>query len=402
MNSARHSVSQVERAGFHANPSFSVAFDYPVSFTTDVFALDNPTFVDAVSRTEPGKQHKFIVFADQGVLECWPWLSRDIEAYAKDHADRLRLVCDVIAVPGGERCKCDDGLLQRIYQQMLENGIDRHSFIVCVGGGAVLDLVGYAAATAHRGIRLVRMPTTVLGQNDAGIGVKNGINKFGKKNFLGTFQIPFAVINDFAFLKTLGARDRRAGIAEAVKVALIRSEEFFVYLEANRDGLAELDRGSTAYMIRRCAELHLAQIAEGGDPFETGSARPLDYGHWSAHRLEAMGGYELRHGEAVAIGMMIDARYAVLAGVLEQGHEVRIYALLRGLGFDLWDKGLGQTDHAGRLRVLDGLEEFREHLGGRLTVTLPAGIGSAAEVHDMDEQKIRHAIEWLRGRCETA
>lgn len=396
MNSARHNVVPMKKMDDVAEPSFSVAFGYPVHFTSHVFDAENTTLAGAISRMEPGTRHKLIVFVDQGVRDRWPNLERDIKAYVDAHADALELVADVTVIPGGERCKCDDALLQHVYRRLLECGIDRHSVVICIGGGAVLDLVGYAAATTHRGTRLVRLPTTVLAQNDAGIGVKNGINKFGVKNFVGTFQIPFAVINDFEFLGTLEPRDRRCGIAEAIKVALIRDAEFFAYMEARREELAAFDPEPTEFMIRRCAQLHLAQITGGGDPFETGSARPLDYGHWSAHKLEAMSGYELRHGEAVAIGMMIDARYAVAAGLLEPGAELRIFDLLRGIGFGLWHRALEQTDGSGRPRVLDGLEEFREHLGGNLTVTLPSAIGVGVEVHEMDEDIVRECIDWLR------
>jgi 3-dehydroquinate synthase len=149
-------------------------------------------------------------------------------------------------------------------------------------------------------------------------------------------------------------------------------------------------------MIRRCAELHMRQIAHGGDPFETGSARPLDYGHWSAHKLEALTAHELRHGEAVAIGIALDSRYSVQIGMLAPGQEERIFAVLKRLGFYLWHPALERRDSEGRWVVLDGLREFREHLGGELTITLLREIGRGEEVHVMDEAEIRRAIAWLR------
>src|SRR5262249_48180532 len=152
----------------------------------------------------------------------------------------------------------------------------------------VLDAVGLVAATSHRGIRLIRVPTTVLAQNDSGVGVKNAVNLKGSKNFIGTFAPPFAVLNDLALIGNLPAREKIAGMAEAVKVALIRDAAFFQWLEQNIDALSLFERPAMAYMIRRCAEIHMRQIAEGGDPFESGSARPLDFGHWSAHKLESL------------------------------------------------------------------------------------------------------------------
>jgi 3-dehydroquinate synthase len=275
--------------------------------------------------------------------------------------------------------------------------MDRQACVIAIGGGAMLDTVGYAAALVHRGVRLVRLPTTVLAQNDAGVGVKNGINAFGAKNFLGTFAPPYAVINDSKWLDTLPQRDIRAGLAEAVKVAAIRDPAFFDWLEVNAAGLSQcgplLDES-----IRRAALLHLEHIRSGGDPFERGSARPLDYGHWAAHKLETLSGHELRHGEAVAIGMALDASYAHRAGLLDQRSHDRLLGVIAGLGLPLYHPALDEID-AGRRRILAGLEEFREHLGGALSVTLLRSIGDAVEVHAMEPQHIEAAIDSLRERA---
>jgi 3-dehydroquinate synthase len=236
----------------------------------------------------------------------------------------------------------------------------------------------------------------VLAQNDAGIGVKNGVNAFGKKNFLGSFAPPQAVLNDSDFLRTLPPRDRLAGIAEAVKVALIRDPVFFEWLEANVDALRQFAPAATARMIRRCAELHLRQIAHGGDAFESGSGRPLDYGHWSAHRLEALTAHELRHGEAVAIGVALDTRYSVQIGMLPAGADERVYGVLKRLGFHLWHPAMESKDSTGRMLVLDGIEEFREHLGGELSVTMLAEIGRGVDVHSIDRPEVLRAMSWLR------
>src|SRR5262245_48475167 len=234
---------------------------------------------------------------------------------------------------------------------MHELGIDRHAFTIIIGGGAVLDAVGFATATTHRGVRTIRVPTTVLAQNDAGIGVKNGINAFGAKNFLGSFAPPWAVINDAAFLSTLPARDKRAGLAEAVKVSLIRDPVFFAWLREHAAGLHDFQHDLLVRSIRRGAELHLQHIALGGDPFELGSARPLDFGHWAAHKLESLSSHRLRHGEAVAIGMAIDTRYSVEAGLLSPEDGDIVIGLLRALGFDLWDEALELKDARGKPRV---------------------------------------------------
>ena len=379
---------------------FAVRYDFPVYFTEHLFSRDNPIFKQVVLRKEPGKRHRFVAFVDSNVSSSWPTLVHDIVAYAEAHADAMELVGRPEIVSGGEHVKNDPALLTSLQKRLVDLGIDRHSYVVGIGGGAFMDMIGFVAATTHRGIRHIRVPTTVLGQNDSGVGVKNGINAFGVKNLLGSFAPPFAVLNDAAFLRTLHPRDKIAGIAEAVKVSLIRDGQFFNWLESSAGALRECEPAAMARMIRRCAELHMHQIAQGGDPFETGSARPLDYGHWSAHKLEALTAHEIRHGEAVAIGLALDTRYSVQIGMLPAGGEDRVYKLLKKLGFYLWHPAMETRDEQGRLLLLRGIEEFREHLGGELTITLLRDLGQGEEVHQMDTNEILHAMTWLR-RKET-
>ena len=380
---------------------FSVTYEFPVHFTEDLFDPGNPVLRNTVGRLEPDKRHRLIVFIDDGLTRSMPDLVNCISEYARRHADRMDLVTEPVPIPGGEAIKSELHFTEQMHQALFDHHIDRHSFVVAVGGGAVLDAVGLVAATAHRGVRHIRVPTTVLSQNDSGVGVKNGVNLFGQKNYIGTFAPPFAVLNDLLFIKALPTRDKIAGMAEAVKVALIRDGAFFRWLEANSDPLSLFDDQAMATMIRRCAELHMHQIGKGGDPFETGSARPLDYGHWSAHKLEGMTRYHLRHGEAVAIGIALDARYSVLSGLLNSGEDDRICYLLENLGFKLWHPALAKKNRDGTLDVLKGLEDFREHLGGELTITLLEDIGVGLEVHEMDIGLIAEAIDWLKSRQDS-
>jgi len=380
---------------------FAVPFEFPVVFTESLFAPENPALRDAVARLEPARRHRLIVFVDDGLAASRPELVDQVQAYADHHAANLELVCKPVLVPGGEKIKADLHFIESIQQSLFDFHIDRHSYVVAIGGGAVLDAVGLVAATTHRGVRHIRIPTTVLAQNDSGVGVKNGVNLHGVKNFVGSFAPPFAVLNDLDFALSLPDRDKIAGMAEAVKVALIRDASFFKWLEQNSENLATFERGAMATMIRRCAELHMRQIAHGGDPFETGSARPLDYGHWSAHKLESITRHHVRHGEAVAIGMALDARYSVLSGLLEPGQEDRICALLEFLGFDLWHPGMLRTEPDGELTILAGLREFQEHLGGELTITLLGDIGTGVEVHEIDTERMKEALHWLQKRLEA-
>lgn len=372
--------------------SFSVAYQYPVFFTERLFGSGNPCFSEYLKSTSgQGASPKLLFVLDQGMERCHPALREDILRYCRKMGitdERIRWV----GFSGGEAVKNELKNFYRLADAINEYGIDRHSFVIAVGGGALLDLAGYAAAVAHRGIRHIRVPTTVLSQNDSGIGVKNGINYAGKKNFLGSFAPPAAVFNDYHFLTTLEPRDWRAGIAEAIKVALIRDAEFFRWLEDHAQALNERDQASMQELIRRCAALHLQHIA-GGDPFEAGSSRPLDFGHWSAHKLEQLSHFGVRHGEAVATGMALDVIYSHLAGMLKESDMEKVIGLEQKLGFTLYHPLLS-GENAGD-DIFRGLEEFREHLGGRLTIMLLRKIGLGEEVHEIDLPLLRKAVQLL-------
>ncbi|MCZ6645627.1 MAG: 3-dehydroquinate synthase [SAR324 cluster bacterium] len=377
---------------------FAVEFDFPVCFTKGLFSGDNPLFLETVTRLREDKRHRLLFVIDDAVAAAHPRLTASIAGYCAAHPQQLELVAEPVLVPGGEAVKNDTSHFFDLVELVNRHGIDRHSFLVIIGGGAVLDMACFAAAISHRNVRAIRVPTTVLSQDDSGVGVKNGINLFGKKNFIGTFHPPFAVLNDIEFISTLSHRDKIAGVAEAVKVALIRDGEFYSFLEANAGHIAKADLAVLEQVIRRCAELHMQHIRTCGDPFEASSARPLDYGHWVAHKMETITHNRLRHGEAVALGMAVDTVYAMKIGSLSAECAERIIALLEAVGVRLWDEELLSQGEDGALQVLAGLREFREHLGGTLHITLLRSIGEGYEVNEMDEAQIIEALHWLQQR----
>jgi 3-dehydroquinate synthase len=378
-----------------------VAYRHQVHFTDGVFEATN-ALLRQVLHDPARRQQRVLVVVDEALAEAQPFLTRQIEDYFEKTADSFDLVCPPVIIEGGERTKNSYHHVSEIHSLIDRHHIDRHSYIIAVGGGALLDMVGLAAATAHRGVRHIRIPTTTLSQDDSGVGVKNGINAFGKKNFIGTFAPPFAVINDFRLLETLSPRDKRAGYVEAVKVALIRDAAFFEEIERNAFRLREFEPEAMRRLIFRSAELHLNHIATSGDPFEFGSARPLDFGHWVAHKLEQLSEYRLRHGEAVAIGIAVDVIYSRRMGYLEPAASERILSLLEMLGFELFAKELLHADPVESLVVLKGLEEFREHLGGELTITLLRGIGQGFETHSVESTAVVAAIHELERRSNAA
>lgn len=372
--------------------TLSVSYQYHVFFTERLFNTTNTLLCDFLKEGHhPDIAQKILFIIDQEVVTHHPDLLAQIDAYFEVHGD-VKLIAQKLIIPGGEIAKNDESYFKQIVQAVDQLGIDRHSYIAAIGGGAVLDLAGYAAAVSHRGIKHIRIPTTVLSQNDSGVGVKNGINFAGKKNFLGTFAPPVAVFNDFQFLTTLNYRHWRSGISEAIKVALIKDATFFEWLESNAQKLANRDKEAMQYLIFQCAKMHMDHIG-GGDPFEKGSSRPLDFGHWSAHKLEQLTNFEVLHGEAVAIGIALDSVYSVLSGRLDQKNAERIMRLLLKIGLPITHPLMAMEANN---PVLAGLQEFREHLGGRLTIMLLNAIGKGEEVHEMDPALIHKAALLLQ------
>lgn len=374
-----------------------VPFAYDVVFTRDLFAETN----EALAETLPAAESpaRLACFIDQGVLARWPDLPSRIAKWCELRPASVQLVSAPMAVPGGEEVKNDLTFVQRMTHQFQRFNLCRHSFVIAIGGGATLDAVGLATAVFHRGLRLIRVPTTVLSQNDSGVGVKNGINLDGVKNLIGTFAPPYAVLNDALFLTQLEGRDWTAGLAEAFKVAIIKDAGFLTELEALAERLVARDLDAMECVVQRCALLHLDHIRAGGDPFETGSARPLDFGHWSAHKLEAMTRHALRHGEAVAIGVALDLYCAEKLGFLTAVERDRVCSALERCGLSLWHAALAQRSAvSGALVILQGLEEFRQHLGGRLSLTMPDGLGRTREIHELPEALVEAGVAWLSAR----
>jgi 3-dehydroquinate synthase len=374
---------------------FQVPFRFDVFFTQNVFEPSNDLLNEILSSDLP---EKLLIVVEESIVTAMPGLTEKIRAYFAGGKTNLTLVADPAILPGGEALKNGFEPVKQLHALIEQHGLSRHSYLAAIGGGALLDVAGFAAATAHRGIRHVRLPTTTLSQGDGGVGVKNAVNAFGKKNFVGTFAPPFAVVNDSDFLKFLPDAQKAAGYIEAVKVALVRDADFFAEIEHSAEALNRFEPVAINALIRRSAGLHIRHISETGDPFEFGSARPLDFGHWAAHKLEQLSDFRIGHGEAVAIGLALDLIYSRNAGYLTPSNAERVLALLTKLRFALFVPELLQKNDAGDLIVLAGLSEFQQHLGGQLSITLLRGIGEKFEVHEISKEGMRAAIEELRER----
>ena len=374
---------------------FNVPFTHRLRFTNDVLGADENVLIDLLESSD-NQPARVQFWMDRNLANANPEIELKLKQLSGAYPDRIKRVGNIQFVPGGEEIKNDIQVLEKMLKVFNVSDLDRRSYIVVIGGGAVLDTVGFAAGIAHRGIRLIRLPTTTLAQADSGLGVKNGVNLFRKKNWLGTFAVPWGVINDAEMLSTLSNRDFIAGFSEAVKVSLLKDTRFFNSLCRNAAQVAERHQESSLDAIRQSAQLHLDHITQGGDPFEMLEARPLDFGHWSAHKLESMSDFVLRHGEAVAIGVAIDAVYSSLALGLPTSDADRILRCLSELGFSLTDPALHDVE-----LLFDGLEEFRQHLGGRLTLTMLTKVGEPVEVHQINRELMVESITKVRRFAET-
>lgn len=373
---------------------FEVSWKYKSWYERGLFTnADHALWFKVFEEIPNAEERKILILVERFSMPVF----EKIQAGCKEifnKAGRPNLVSPPLLLEGGENSKNGFDWVNQVQKAINEFGIDRHSFVMAIGGGAFLDYCGFASAIAHRGIKFIRVPTTVLSMNDSGVGVKNAVNQFGKKNFTGTFMPPFAVLNDFDLLETLDRRNLLAGQAEAIKVGLIRDRFFFRWLEQNAQALIAGDKAALEKSIIDSARLHLNHITQGGDPFEFGSARPLDFGHWLAHKLEALHNFQILHGEAVAVGILVDSAYSFLMKWLPEPEFIRIKNLLQILGFSMhWLKEL--KDQEKLPLIFNGLEEFREHLGGKLTLTMLNGIGEGFEIHYIERQQMEKAIEMV-------
>jgi 3-dehydroquinate synthase len=377
--------------------AFEVGFAYDVVFTHGVLEPDNNAIASAVA---DGTKVVFVI--DEGLTAARPTLVGDVERWCASQGESIDVPAPPLLVPGGEQCKNSLDILDRFGEIAARTGLDRHSYVVIIGGGAVLDAVGFAASTVHRGIRQVRVPTTTLSQGDSAVGVKNGVNRFGQKNYYGAFMPPRAVLIDTTLLATLPWRAWISGASEAVKVALIKDAAFFKELEAMAARLGVRDEAAMERLVTRSAEIHLDHIRSEGDAFESGSSRPLDFGHWAAHRLEDMTEYDLLHGEAVSIGIALDMCAAASLGLVTVEERDAVIGVLSTCKLPIWHDVLRRRDASGELELVLGLARFREHLGGELTLAMPDGLGRKRDIHDLPQGTIVEAIDCLEGivnRC---
>ena len=366
----------------------SVPYQFPVAFVRGLFDPKNALLAQTIARDDLEKRHRCFFIIDEGL--DGDALSAAIKGYFDAHAEQLELIADAMFVPGGEIVKKDLAYVERMLSAIHTHGIDRHSYVIAIGGGAVMDAVGLAAATAHRGVRHIRIPTTVLSQNDSGVGVKNAVNFRGLKNYVGTFAPPWAVLNDFDFLNSLPTRERIAGLAEAVKVALIRDREFYLWLEENADAIVDRDVTVIDTLVERSIR-NKAEIVRQ-DEKEAGIRALLNLGHSFGHALESETAYRrFLHGEAVAIGMVTAARLSERRGLCTAGTSTRLMRLLSCFELPVAIPADLDVDALASALSLD-----KKAVASGLRLVLLHAIGDAAVDSDSHADEIRAALEESR------
>lgn len=273
-----------------------------------------------------------------------------------------------IILPDGEEYK-NLQTLEQIYDELIRNNFDRSTGLIALGGGVIGDMVGFAAATFLRGVPFVQIPTTLLAQVDSSVGGKTAVNHPLGKNLIGAFYQPEMVLIDVATLKTLDPREVSAGMAEVVKYGVIKDESFFVWLEENHLLLQNCQTDALITAVKKSCQIK-ADIVEIDE--KEGSIRAfLNYGHTFGHAIEALAGYgQWKHGEAVAVGMVIAARISAAQGLCDQADVERIIVLLKSLNLPVDPPDYSLNDY------VVAMQRDKKVKHGTLTLVLNQGIGS--------------------------
>jgi 3-dehydroquinate synthase len=292
-----------------------------------------------------------------------------------------------IEVPDGEQYKNLDWA-NSLYTMLLINGFDRKSALLALGGGVIGDLTGFAAATYMRGVPFLQAPTTLLAMVDSSVGGKTGVNHPMGKNMIGAFYQPRKVLMDLDVLKTLPSGELLSGMAEVIKYGVIRDEAFFRYLEENRDRILSLDQGALEHIIRRSCEIKAEVVSQ--DEREGGLRAILNFGHTVGHALEKAEQYAMRHGYAVAIGMVYAARLASKTGLCDASVPERVEKLITSYGLPADLSALGRRPVVAEL--LKAMQIDKKAEGGKVKFVLPRRIGEVVVTREWEEKDLQELL----------
>jgi len=291
----------------------------------------------------------------------------------------------LIKIPDGEKHK-NLSTISSIYDQLVKANFDRSDSIIAFGGGVVGDMAGFASATYMRGIDYIQIPTTLLAQVDSSVGGKTGVDHSGGKNLIGSFYQPKMVLADLSTLETLSKREMRCGMAEVIKYGIIRKERVFSFLERSLADIKAGDVSTLEKIVKTSCMAKADVVAE--DERESGVRAILNYGHTFAHGIEtALGFKKLKHGEAVAIGMVHSARLSAILGFTDEKPLKRIVAILKGVGLPtLLPSSLSSSD------VIEGMKHDKKVIAGKTRLILIDKIGNAFIQSGIKAKDIKKAI----------
>jgi 3-dehydroquinate synthase len=279
--------------------------------------------------------------------------------------------------------------IERLASQLLELGADRGSTLIAVGGGVTGDVVGFLASVYLRGIPHIQVPTTLLAQVDSSIGGKNGVDLEEGKNLIGAFHQPQLIWMDLQFLETLPPEEFRQGMAEVIKTAMIGDEALWDYLEANREPLKHRRSEALYRIVSDCCKLK-AKVVQL-DERESGHRRVLNLGHTVGHALEKLSGYEIRHGDAVAIGLVAAAKLSVSLGRFDARDLMRLERLCQA-----WELPVRVPSQFPPEAVLAAMQTDKKYIRGRLHFVLPVRIGETVDYDELSEKHLGEIIGQLR------
>ncbi len=292
-----------------------------------------------------------------------------------------------IEVPDGEQHKNLDWA-NAIYTALLTNSFDRSSLLVALGGGVIGDLTGFAAATYMRGIPFVQLPTTLLAMVDSSVGGKTGVNHPMGKNMIGAFYQPRKVLMDLSVLRSLPREEFLSGMAEVIKYGVISDVSFFEYLEKNREAVLRMDAEALEHIVMRSCEIKAGVVSS--DERESGLRAILNFGHTVGHAVETAENYTMRHGEAVAIGMVYATRLAHRTGLCDAALPERVERLIASYGLPTGLTALKRRP--GATELLDTMQVDKKAEAGKVKFVLPRRIGEVVVTRDWDEAHLRELL----------
>ncbi len=381
------------RAPEGASVELSARHDLAVRVTRDVLSPRNPDLLELLRRREPAARHRAFFVVDSGVAAARPDVPAAVEAYARAHSASLVLAGAPLIVQGGDAVKARGEVCDWIRARLTGAGIDARSHVVIVGGGALLDCAGFAAATLHGGIRVTRVPTTLAAQVSSAWSCDSAVHACGRRDWMRAAQAPFAVAIDPRWLASLPENERRCGLAEALRVAALGDPRLFHWLCDRTEALAAFDRRAIETLTRWCARLQWERL-RGQDPAHPGDGRAAGLGRWAGYALRALAD-DAGNEEEASIGLAVDVLLSVvLTGLAPEAAKAALEAMT-ALGLPLWHEALGRSDDEGRPALIAGLAELREREGGAPSVTLLSALGRPARSDCVGAEALAAVLEAL-------